>query len=791
MVLAPGLTIEAVNDAYLQLLKQPRERIVGRNLSEVVADNRDGPGAITILNLRASLLRVLESRKPDKMAVQGHGIGVEGGAGLGFEGRYWQPVNSPLFDGNGAVSAIIHRLDDVTALIGAQDREAQTRKDFFAQASEIMERQVVADWFQQAPTFMAVLTGPEHRVVNVNPAYLKLIGHRDILGKTIAAGLPDAAEQGYVSLLDEVYRSGQPYAANGAKYAMQARPGSPVSERYVDFVFQPVLNEARQVRGICIQGVDVTDRVMADKRRDALIHLTDAWRDLRTPEDVTHTASVILGETLGVSRVGYGTIDHDTQTLTVQRDWNAPGVESLAGTLALREYASVIDDLKLGRIVAIDDVERDERTAGAATALKAHSSAAIVNVPILEQGRLVALIFVNNAAARAWLTEDIALIRELAERTRTASERVRNALSMQHSEAKFRTIADAMPQMVWSTLPDGAHDYFNLRWYEFTGVAEGSTDGEGWNGIFHPDDQQLAWERWNHSLATGEEYEIQYRLRHKSGAYRWVLGRALPLYDDTGKLIRWMGTCTDIHEQKLLEEQLRRASQSKDEFLAMLAHELRNPLAPILTAAQLLKLPKLDEARVRFASDVIGRQVLHMTELVDDLLDVARVTSGLVKLERERFDIDAVIDGAVEQAGPVIEARHHEFQIQQPGAPIVVLGDKTRLVQAIANLLNNAAKYTPKHGKIALRLAVERGMVDISVSDNGNGITPELLPYVFDLFTQGERTPERAHGGLGLGLTLVKRIAALHGGDVKVQSAGIGAGSTFTISIPLAGVADA
>ena len=164
----------------------------------------------------------------------------------------------------------------------------------------------------------------------------------------------------------------------------------------------------------------------------------------------------------------------------------------------------------------------------------------------------------------------------------------RNAL--RESDLRWRTLADAFPHMVWSTLPDGFHDYYNSRWYEFTGVPEGTTDGEGWNDMFHPDDQERAWARWRHSLETGEPYEIEYRLRHHSGEYRWTLGRAMPIRGADGKIIRWMGTCTDIHDQKLGEEELKRQSQRKDEFLAMLAHELRNPLAPISTAAHLLKL---------------------------------------------------------------------------------------------------------------------------------------------------------------------------------------------------------
>ena len=442
------------------------------------------------------------------------------------------------------------------------------------------------------------------------------------------------------------------------------------------------------------------ERQQRNAHRGVLATLTDELRDQKTPDDLTYCAAEILGEALGVSRVGYGTIDLDTETLCVVRDWTAPGVDTLAGITPLRDYGSFLDDLILGRFIAIDDVRKDPRTASAAAGLTARSAAAFVNFPIMELGRLVAVLFINNAEPVAWAAQDLALIKAVGERTRTASERLRSVLALRDSEAKFRTIADAMPQMVWSTLPDGYHDYYNQQWYEFTGMPEGSTDGEEWNGMFHPDDQPRAWEAWQQSLDSGKTYEIQYRLRHRSGGYRWVLGRALPVRDDEGRIIRWMGTCTDIDDQKMAEDELRLASSRKDEFLAMLAHELRNPLAPISSAAQLLKLQKGDDKRVQQASDIIVRQVRHLTDLVDDLLDVSRVTRGLVALEKVTLDLKSVVHSAVEQARPLIEARHHDLVLRIASARACVSGDKTRLVQVIANLLNNAAKYTPQGGEI-------------------------------------------------------------------------------------------
>ncbi|WP_051242769.1 hybrid sensor histidine kinase/response regulator [Azohydromonas australica] len=373
------------------------------------------------------------------------------------------------------------------------------------------------------------------------------------------------------------------------------------------------------------------------------------------------------------------------------------------------------------------------------------------------------------------------------------TDRVRAEAELRASEAKLRIITDAMPQMVWSTRPDGFHDYYNRQWYAFTGVPEGSTNGEGWAGMFHPEDQRHAWERWRHSLDTGEPYEVEYRLRHCSGQYRWVLGRALPVRNDRGRIIRWMGTCTDIHESKLAqealqnsEESLRQADHRKDEFLAMLAHELRNPLAPITTAAQLLRSDLGDPQRVAKASAIISRQVRHLNDLVNDLLDVSRVTRGLVHLDLETLDLQEALLAAVEQVRPLIQAREHVLTIDLESTPRWVRADRTRCIQMVANLLHNAAKYTPAGGRIWLDTHAGSGYVRVQVRDNGDGIDAALLPHIFDLFTQADRTLDRSQGGLGIGLPLVRALAEMHGGRISAQSPGRGLGSTFALELPVA-----
>jgi len=368
------------------------------------------------------------------------------------------------------------------------------------------------------------------------------------------------------------------------------------------------------------------------------------------------------------------------------------------------------------------------------------------------------------------------------------TEQARAEARGRESEARFKAIANAIPHLVWSNLPDGTHDFYNQRWYDFTGMREGRVRDDQWKELVHPDDREQASRRWQHALETGDDYEIEFRLRHApSGAYRWCLSRALPVRDAAGRVVRWMGSCTDVHDQRLQAEELRRANQRKDEFLAMLAHELRNPLAPVKAATDLLRLRahQGDAERLRAAADVIDRQVRHMTDLVDDLLDVSRVTRGLVELERRALDVRTVLANAVEQVRPLLEARAQKLHVDAGPDHAQVLGDITRLVQVLVNLLGNAAKYTPQGGSIEVGVQVSGDEIQIGVTDNGSGIEPALLPYVFDIFTQGVRTPDRSQGGLGIGLALVKSLVGLHGGQVSAHSEGAGKGSRFVVSLPL------
>ena len=446
----------------------------------------------------------------------------------------------------------------------------------------------------------------------------------------------------------------------------------------------------------------------------------------------------------------------------------------------------------LKKPVFVRDTQTDPKCSGVKELTAAHGLASCWSYPMLSsQGQVLgtfAFYFKEvrdpsplELEAMPMLVHTAALV---LERLHEAEERKVAEDAFKTSDAKFRAITNAMPQMVWSTHPNGYAEYYNEQWYEFTGASVGATDGEQWQNVLHPDDQQRTAQAWRHSLQTGEKYEIEYRLRHSSGEYRWSLARALPVKDEAGEIIRWIGTCTDIHEQKRTQEKLQEADRRKDEFLAMLAHELRNPLAPISAAADLLRLAKLDEGRLEAVSNVISRQASHMTGLIEDLLDVSRVTRGLVSLDKSPIDIKGIVAEAVEQVLPLVEARSHHLDTHIPAVSAIVSGDKKRLVQILANVLGNAAKYTPNGGQIALAMKVTDDKVILTVRDNGIGMSRDLVASAFELFRQGERTPDRSQGGLGIGLALVKSLVQLHGGTIEAYSNGPGSGSEFTVTLP-------
>lgn len=354
----------------------------------------------------------------------------------------------------------------------------------------------------------------------------------------------------------------------------------------------------------------------------------------------------------------------------------------------------------------------------------------------------------------------------------------------QDTETKLKVLADTVPDILYLCDAQGRREYVNPQFYLFTGMLPGSGEGYGWQEAVHPDDLELLLSSRLYAVQRGEAWEGKFRLRSTAGDYHWFIGRARPLLQTNGTVHKWLGSETDIDQLIRSEQALKEIDQRKNEFLAMLAHELRNPLAPIRTAVQLLHDRNLDKSRFTWVRDILERNVAHMIRLVDDLLDTAHITSGTITLCKLRLDLAAIIERAVDTARPLIETKKQQLHVTFSAQPVYLEGDFVRLTQVFSNLLNNSAKYTAAGGCIDLQAGSEGAHAIVRIRDNGMGITANLLSHVFDMFRQDERGLDRAQGGLGVGLTLVKKLVELHGGEVTAHSAGSNQGAEFVVRLP-------
>jgi PAS domain S-box-containing protein len=346
-------------------------------------------------------------------------------------------------------------------------------------------------------------------------------------------------------------------------------------------------------------------------------------------------------------------------------------------------------------------------------------------------------------------------------------------------------MADSIPQLAWMARADGHIYWYNKRWYEYTGTTLAEMEGWGWQSVHDPQELPRVLALWKAALKNGQPWEDTFPIRRKDGAMRWHLSRAEPLRNKQGEITCWFGTNTDITERREMEDTLREADRRKDEFLATLAHELRNPIAPISNALQIWPSVENDRQEMQKLRALVEPQVRQMTRLIDDLLDVSRITQGKIALRRQPLDLTSIIAGAVEVIRPVVDSGRQRLTVDVAERPLVVDGDAARLMQALGNLLQNAAKYTGPDGEIRVTAARDGDQAVVRVADSGVGISAELLPRVFEMFEQGDQTLARAHGGLGLGLTLVKQLVELHGGTVEARSEGPGKGSEFIVRLPI------
>jgi len=358
------------------------------------------------------------------------------------------------------------------------------------------------------------------------------------------------------------------------------------------------------------------------------------------------------------------------------------------------------------------------------------------------------------------------------------------------SEARFRAFVQATSDVVYRMSPD----WSEMRYLMGRSFIPDQTDpSRTWLEKYVPkDDHAAVTAAIGDAIGDKRVFELEHRVIRADGSLGWTASRAIPVLDTSGEIVEWFGAASDVTERRQITEALKRqqrqledADRQKNEFLAMLAHELRNPLAPIRNAGEFLSRTLPGDAKSQAALSMVERQVKHLTRLVDDLLDISRITQGRIELRRAPSRLDRVIANAIEAVDPLMRQQGHRVAVVFSRGTLMINGDPERLVQCVGNILSNAAKYTPRNGEIRVESREEDGFAVVSISDNGIGISTELMPKIFDLFVQGERTLDRPQGGLGVGLTIVKRLVDMHGGKISARSNGPNQGSTFEIRLPL------
>lgn len=862
---------------------------------------------------------------------------------------------SPIFDESGGVGGLFCAcIEETPRLIAERERD-----QLLARLQS--ERARLGEAFSRSPAFLVILNGPDHQIEFANERYHHLVGRRDLVGRSLREALPEVVSQGFIRILDQVFRSGEPYVGRSVRVELRRSPDQGLEEAFLDFVYQPLNGFDDVVTGILAQGVDVTEQHRRAKRDQLMLALDESIRALVEPGSIAEVCARLLAEHLVADRCVFVTVQDDDDSVDIAGQYSR-GVPGFPVDRRLSELGPAIQPLlRQEAPYVVDDIDSHDPAPDNLPVYRRAMVQSLIWVPILRDRRILAAMAVTQSTPRSWRPEEVELVRQVAHRCEAARERARVAHDLVESNARFRRLSDDAPVIIRLSGSDGTPEYFNKRWFEFTGQTPGQAAAHGWLDVIHPEEQARARHASGTGRYTGGSTTVEYRVRHRDGEYRWCVDTTTPRFGADGNFLGYIGSMVDITDRKRLEATLaaerqvlellatgasqpdllkeialalelqssddmlcavlvrdvaegahfvvdaaptlrgaflgrvtgqgseeeagaidgigdyaedgpcwreirrfaaahgvqlaygsrivasaghtlgiiavfyaaaravsirdaelarlgsrlagividryrldrrlaesirteqearseaERAVRAKDEFLATLSHELRTPLNAILSWAAVLRKIGVASADVNQGIEVIERNALAQARIIDDLLDMSAIVNGRMRLALRAVDLTPIVAAAVETIRPTADAKRIGIQwIPDSQAAVVALGDPDRLQQVMWNLLSNAVRFTPAEGLIRVALRAVDSNVEIEVSDNGEGIDPAFLEFVFDRFRQSDGSTTRRHGGLGLGLSIVKQLVESHGGSVRVSSEGCGRGATFVVCLPLA-----
>jgi PAS domain S-box-containing protein len=726
---------------------------------------------------------------------------VAGWFAAGYFFRGGQGFVGPTFGFNEAVALAVYLFSNISVIVlGEAMRAAQRRLEH--QQQHLSTTNLALENKVEAQSLLAAIVASsedaivsktlEGRITSWNKGAERLFGYaaHEAIGKSIHLIVPPEGREQVSEILDRI-RHGE--RVDHLDVVRIRKDGTRIN---VSLTVSPVHDRHGQVIGASKTARDITTRkawedhlVRSEEAQRLLIGIHDATRGLQDPVVVMREIANRVGLHFNVVRCAYGEVSPEQDQITIKRGYTR-NVPTVAGRYPIEVFGPLLaGELKAGRTVLINDVRTDPLT----DTQLAHETYArmqivsLVCVPLTRGGKLAAVLVMCDDRPRKWTRDEAQLLEQVAERTLFAVENARAAEVLRENRDVLAFAMQAGRMGAWSR--DVTMD--TVWWSpEFASLFGLSPDDQDFNRErllerIAPEDRERLPKAIEQALTTRQDYAVEFRFQHaKTGEWRWMEARGRAQYDANGKPTMLYGLGIDITDRVRAVAALQEADRRKDEFLATLAHELRNPLAPISSGLHILRTAGDNQQVAATARQIMERQVAQMVRLVDDLLEVARITTGKVELRRETFDLAAAVNDAVETSRPLLDAAGQSITMTLPETPIYVHADRTRLAQVFGNLLNNSSKFSDRGHPIAIAIALEDGQAVVRVRDTGVGIPRDALTKIFDMFGQAELHGARSRGGLGIGLSLVKRIAEMHGGTVTARSEGTGRGSEFVVRIP-------